>query len=230
VDFTREPVIETVITPREGCKLVVRSSKGSSQEEYFVDAVEVVSFGNAFFFRSLEKPKCFLLPVVDYEILEVRETRMVLKHVGSDRSIKIGGGRKEKAEKEEKAEEKKPAKKRERRRPQRRRKSSKTEEKTQEKVELPEPSEDIADTGDESKSREPASSIIRSLLSSPPPLISETIGQYRETYKEAFYEKSEEEEASVEEPENLPVEKAEELPVPVEEESNEKKSLWDFTE
>lgn len=93
MDFTREPIIETVITPKEGCKLVVRSSKGAGQEEYFVDAVEVVSFGNSFFFRSLERPKSFLVPSNDYEILEVREARMVLKNVGLDRSIKIGGGR-----------------------------------------------------------------------------------------------------------------------------------------
>lgn len=93
MDFTREPIIETVITPKEGCKLVVRSSKSSGQEEYFVDAVEVVSFGSSFFFRSLERPKSFLVPTTDYEILEVREARMVLKNVGLDRSIKIGGGR-----------------------------------------------------------------------------------------------------------------------------------------
>jgi hypothetical protein len=93
VNFTREPIIETVITPREGCKLVVRSSKGASQEDYFVDAVEVVSFGHSFFFRSQERPKSFLVPVSDYEILETKETRMVLKNVSSDRSIKIGGGR-----------------------------------------------------------------------------------------------------------------------------------------
>ncbi len=91
--FTREPIIETVITPREGCKLVVRSSKGNGQEDYYVDAVEVVSFGHSFFFRSLEKPKCFLVPVSDYEILELRETRMVLKNVSQERAIKIGGGR-----------------------------------------------------------------------------------------------------------------------------------------
>lgn len=93
MDFTREPIIETVITPKEGCKLVVRSSKNSGQEEYFVDAVEVVSFGNSFYFRSLERPKSFLVPSSDYEILEVREARMVLKNVGLERSIKIGGGR-----------------------------------------------------------------------------------------------------------------------------------------
>ncbi len=93
MDFTREPIIETVITPKDGCTLAVRSSKGTGQEEYFVDAVEVVSFGNALFFRSLERPKNFMLPVSDYEILEVRETRLVLKNVGLDRSIKIAGGR-----------------------------------------------------------------------------------------------------------------------------------------
>lgn len=93
MDFTREPIIETVITPKEGSTLAVRSSKGTGQEEYFVDAVEVVSFGSALFFRSLERPKSFLLPVSDYEILEVRETRLVLKNVGLDRSIKIAGGR-----------------------------------------------------------------------------------------------------------------------------------------
>lgn len=93
MNFTREPIIETVITPREGCKLVVRSSKGTSQEDYFVDAVEVVSFGHSFFFRSLERPKSFLVPVSDYEILELKETRMVLKNASVERSIKIGGGR-----------------------------------------------------------------------------------------------------------------------------------------
>lgn len=94
MDFTREPIIETIVTPKEGCKLVVRSSRGTGQEEYFVDAVEVVSFGHSFFFRSIERPKPFLLPATDYEIVEVREARMVLKNAGPGRSsIKIGGGR-----------------------------------------------------------------------------------------------------------------------------------------
>lgn len=101
MDFTREPIIETVITPKEGCKLVVRSSKSTGQEEYFVDALEVVSFGNAMFLRSLERPKSFLVPASDYEVLEVREARMVLKNVGIERTIKIGGG---KAAREEKPE------------------------------------------------------------------------------------------------------------------------------
>ncbi len=93
MDFTREPIIETVVTPKEGCKLVVRSSKAGGQEEYFVDSVEVVSFGSSVFFRSQERPKAFMVPASDYEVLEVREARMVLKNVGLDRSIKIGGGR-----------------------------------------------------------------------------------------------------------------------------------------
>jgi len=93
VNFTREPIIETIITPKEGYKLIVRNSKGGSQEEYTVDAIEVVSFGHSFFFRSLERPKSFLVPVSDYEIVEVKETRVVLKNVSVERSIKIGGGR-----------------------------------------------------------------------------------------------------------------------------------------
>lgn len=92
--FTREPTIETIISPREeGYKLLVRNTKGEKAEEYYVDAVEVVSFGRAFFFRSLEKPKAFLVPTGDYEILEVREARIALKNVSHERSIKIGGGR-----------------------------------------------------------------------------------------------------------------------------------------
>ncbi len=93
MDFTREPIIETVITPKDGFKLAIRSSKNPAHEEFFVDAVEVVSFGSALFFRSLERPKAFIVPVSDYEVLEVRETRLVLKNVGIDRSIKIAGGR-----------------------------------------------------------------------------------------------------------------------------------------
>lgn len=93
MNFTREPIIETIISPREGCKLLVRNTKGEKAEEYYVDAVEVVSFGRAFFFRSLEKPKAFLVPTGDYEVLEVREARIALKNVSHERSIKIGGGR-----------------------------------------------------------------------------------------------------------------------------------------
>jgi len=93
VNFTREPIIETIITPKEGYKLVIRNTKGGGQEEHYVDAVEVVSFGQSFFFRSLERPKPFLVPVSDYEVVEVKETRVALKNVGIERAIKIGGGR-----------------------------------------------------------------------------------------------------------------------------------------
>lgn len=93
MDFTREPIIETIITPKEGYRLVVRSSKGLGQEEHFVEAIEVVSFGQAFFFRSKERPKPFIVPVADYEILEVREPRMMLKTQTPEGSVKIAGGR-----------------------------------------------------------------------------------------------------------------------------------------
>lgn len=93
MDFTREPIIETIITPKDGYKLALRSSKGITQEEYFLEAVQIVSYGNAIFYRSTELPKSFLVPVSDYELVEVRETRVALKSAAPDRAIKIGGGR-----------------------------------------------------------------------------------------------------------------------------------------
>lgn len=101
MNFTREPIIETVIIPREGCRLVLRSSRHESQEEFTVDAVEIVSFGHALFFRSLEKPRPFLVPVADYEVVEAKESRVVLKNAPMERTIKIGGGREGSLRKEE---------------------------------------------------------------------------------------------------------------------------------
>ena len=180
MNFTREPLIETVITPKEGYKLVVRSSKGGGQEEFFVDAVEVISFGKACFFRSLEKPKCFLVPVIDYEILEVRESRMVIKTGGTERGIKIGGGRetslkvaKEEAplqEVETAVVDQRVDKRRERRRSRKRRgKGEAGEEAGEEFLEMTIPTE------------EPKEKKAEKLGLIPPPstLISESIGRYK---------------------------------------------------
>ncbi len=93
MNFTREPIIETIVSPKDGYKLCIRNSKLPGAEELVVDAVEVVSFGNSLFFRGQERPKPFLVPVSDYEIFEVKETRVVLKNIAHDRNIKIGGGR-----------------------------------------------------------------------------------------------------------------------------------------
>lgn len=115
-------MIETIITPRDGFKLILRANRGD--KEFNVDAVEVVNFGNALFFRSTERPKSFLLPVAEYEVVETRETRVVLKNASVDKSVKIAGGKEAKEEKEPAPKE---AKKRERRRT-RRRRGSATEE------------------------------------------------------------------------------------------------------
>lgn len=108
MNFTREPIIETVITPREGMKLLLRSSKTAALEEYFVDAIEVVSFGRSLFFRSVERPKSFLVPVSDYEVIELKELRVPLKNAVPDRSIKIGGGREARPPREMPMEEREP--------------------------------------------------------------------------------------------------------------------------
>lgn len=218
MDFTREPIIETVITPKEGCKLVVRSSKSTGQDEYFVDAVEVVSFGHSFFFRSMERPKAFLVPATDYEILEVREARMVLKNVGIDKQIKIGGGReshgrpsKESADRseshatseesslsegsdgtvhptQEKMQEGRGEKKRDRRRNYRRRRGRETSEEGSEEG-VPGAEEKV---GENSLAQQVVTtSILTSLLPPPPTLISETIASYKDKFKDAFFAKEE---------------------------------------
>lgn len=219
MDFTREPIIETIITPKEGCKLVVRSSKSSGQEEFFVDAVEVVSFGSSFFFRSTERPKSFLVPASDYEVLEVREARMVLKNVGTERTIKIGGGREQpqKAFKEEKSESTQTApegtrpseaspstqgdRKRERRSRYRRGKRGREEAL---KDEAGEPTEEskgelVIQSPPEFPVKVPTepsatpTGIVSSILPPPPTLISETIARYKDNalFKGAFFSREE---------------------------------------
>lgn len=105
MNYTREPTVETVITSKEGSKLVVRNSKGAAAEEFMVDAVEIVCFGHASFFRSDERPKPFLVPVTDYEVLEVREARVMLKSASLEKAVKIrstreGRDRKPKSERQ----------------------------------------------------------------------------------------------------------------------------------
>jgi len=196
VNFTREPIIETVITPREGCKLVVRNSKGNDQEDYYVDAVEVVSFGHSFFFRSLERPKSFLVPVSDYEIIELKETRMVLKNVSTERAIKIGGGREtpprpqqQQQRDEPREEEQRPQqmdRKRDKRRRGRRGRDRDRHENPQEPREVhhaeevsqqPQSSE-MAPSFNEG-GEEKAPSVISKLFPPPPTLIKETLSRYK---------------------------------------------------
>ena len=180
MNFTREPIIETVITPKEGYKLVVRNSKVGGQEEYFVDAVEVISFGSASFFRSMEKPKCFLVPVSDFEILEARESRIVLKTPTNERGIKIAGGREAPMKvKEELAPpeaelpistEQRPDKRRERRRSRKRRGE---DEETKEELPLDEKKPE------EKKAEEKRPERPTLLIPPPTTLISETLIRYK---------------------------------------------------
>lgn len=189
MNFTREPIIETVVTPKDGYKLVIRNSKAGGQEEFFVDAIEVVSFGSAIFFRSLEKPKCFLVPANDYEVLEVRESRMVLKTTGVEQGIKIGGGREaplkvlkeepgfEKTEALPSMEQQRPDKRKERRRYRKKRDKNEQEEESQEvQEETPFP---IGVMEREKKVEKP------SLIPPPSTLISETISRYKSAPAEA---------------------------------------------
>jgi len=223
VNFTREPIIETIISPKEGYKLLVKNSKGSGGEEYYVDAVEVVSFGRAFFFRSLEKPKAFLVPVSDYEVLEAKETRVALKNVSHEKHIKIGGGReapmrpsREEREQEsssssdeaapaqagassgesslEAAIESRMDKRRDRRR-HRRRRGGGEEQEWQDRKPKDASQESTSSKTEEGGSEEPrAAPLFSALIPPPPTLISEKLGRYRE--KEAAESKEEKRELS----------------------------------
>jgi len=203
VHFTREPIIESVITPREGCKITLRNSKNSALEEHTVEAVEVVSFGTALFFRSQEKPKAFLLPVSDYELIETKETRVILKSISLEKSIKIGGGREaregparareereEEAPREEAPSEQKVDKRRDRRRNRRRRSSEERHEMKEwtEKNKEPEAQELAVSVsasaeggGAADETLPPVSSpMLTSLIPPPSTLISDTIARYKD--------------------------------------------------
>jgi hypothetical protein len=208
-----------VITPREGHKIVVRSSKSANQEEYFVDAVEMVSFGEGLFFRSKERPKPFLVPASDYEVIEVREAKMVLKNIGVERSIKIAGGKEARKEEireaeaipqEAKPQDQKPGdRKRDRRRDKRRRHRgdegvqeapvSESETPLEKEPHLVPPELPTETEGQPIPSA--PSPVLSALLTPPPNLISQTLRGYRENglFKEAFYSKEELELASPEE-------------------------------
>ena len=182
MNYTREPIIETVITPKDGSKLVLRSSKRQSdQEDYFVDAVEIVSFGTALIFRSLERPKPFLLPVTDYEVLELRETKMVLKSASLDKSIKIGGGKEPgKPSNSDDKEKRAPKKKtRRRRHPQSAENTQKSEVSSPKQTTEKEPV-DEAKGGDKNDETLVSSSVVSCLITPPPQiLIKDKLSQYK---------------------------------------------------
>lgn len=202
MNFTREPIIETIISPREGYRLIVRSTKHTSEEEFTVDAVEVVSFGSALFYRSLEKPHPFLLPVADYQVVEGKESRVVLKNAQFERTIKIGGGREASFKKEaedddsdeqmlpmgledEAAEEAQPAepgmeRKRERRRNRRRRGGHDHRDEQQ----RPRPEQASSEPRQEAAHTTPkepfAAPLFTHLIPPPTSLISDSIQKYKE--------------------------------------------------
>lgn len=204
MNFTREPIIETIITPKEGYRLIVRNSKGASQEEHSVDALEIVSFGPAIFYRSLEKPKPFLVPIADFEVVEIKETRVILKNVNLERSIKIGGGREPvKQPREQISTEETPSvapaeyqadKKRERRHKRRRRgdRSESREEKRHEESGLSDniqtSAEEAGEGGGIRDEAQVSSPTFTTLFPPPTTLISQTIARYKDYKDQAVSE------------------------------------------
>jgi len=208
VNFTREPVIETILSPKEGYKLCIKNSKINDAEELLVDAVEVVSFGHASFFRGQERPKPFLVPVSDYEIFEVKEARVALKNAQHERNIKIGGGReafvkpvKEQVVTEEGQQEAemqgipsdsgKEGGKNDKRRDRRRNRRKRMGEERKDQADLAQNEEDVEEMplsnqegSIEEEQEKPSPSLFTHLLPPPPLLISENLAKIRAKEKE----------------------------------------------
>lgn len=173
--FTREPIIETIITPKDGYRLVLRPSK-SNGEEFFVDMVEVITFGNSSFYRSLDKPKSFVVPTGDYDVVEVREARMAIKSASIEK-VKIAGGKKDD---EDKPEKKGRAKRSRKKKPEETKADAAPSQEAPKKVLEPKA------MPEEPKER-------RSLIPPPPTLISETMARVKaEEKKEVVVEEASE--------------------------------------
>src|SRR3990167_7819133 len=89
MNFTREPILESIISARDGHKILVKSTKHSTEGEFFVDAVEVVSFGPQIFYRCLEKPRPFFLPASDFLIEEVKDQKVAIRHTVEGKNTKV---------------------------------------------------------------------------------------------------------------------------------------------
>lgn len=180
MNFTREPIIETIITPKEGFKLVLRNTKGANPEEYCVDAVEVVSFGNSIFYRSLERPKSFLLPVSDYEIQESREARITLKNATLEKSVKIPSGNERSGSHASPDDSHHQEKKRERKKQKKKKEVEPLKEELQHEVEKSHHlGEDVPVVAQKEK-ESPPPTILSRLFPPPTNLISESISRYKQ--------------------------------------------------
>lgn len=99
MQFTREPTVESILYARDGFRLSIKNTKYGSQEPIFVESIQLVSFGGQLFYRHQDRPKAFLLPAQDYEVMEVRETKLALKSPTPEKTIKISGGKERSEEK-----------------------------------------------------------------------------------------------------------------------------------
>lgn len=87
--FTREPIVESVLSARDGYKLVLKNSKSASTTDVSAEVIEIVSFAGTLFYRSQDRSKNFLLPASDFELSEVKDARLVLKNISLEKSNKL---------------------------------------------------------------------------------------------------------------------------------------------
>ena len=75
--FTRDPIVETVLTARDGYKFNLTHM--SNGKEYSTTVVQIVSIGNVVCYCSVDQVDSFLLPLAEYQLVEVKEAKLPLK-------------------------------------------------------------------------------------------------------------------------------------------------------
>ena len=88
------------MSARDGFKLVLKNSKMSVGSEVSAEVIEIVSFSGNVFYRSQDRSKNFLLPASDYEVQEVKDSRLVLKNITLEKSNKLQNPPKESTSRE----------------------------------------------------------------------------------------------------------------------------------
>ena len=95
--YTRDPIILTTLSSKEGYKLIIKSSSNIDLC-YQVERISVVDYsGNAFYI--IDTPYDMMLPVGSFYVVEEKEKRVSLKTKDKQDKRRKGSPRKKKSEK-----------------------------------------------------------------------------------------------------------------------------------
>lgn len=93
MDFTRIPLLETILTAREGYVLHLHNC-WREEEHYTAAALQLVTIGGVLFYRAAEDPCLFLLPANAYRVTESKQPSLGLVYSKEQRRPRKGNTRK----------------------------------------------------------------------------------------------------------------------------------------